>query len=222
MAIKFRDRADCIIDPNGCARIVRNPDLGKPDAVHAVKIGLNKTVENTKLQIEVPVFVILDRCCGIAKEEHIARFNPKEWDAIALKTDSGSCVTLKDALIVYDDESPKKFTSNEAHLDFAGGMEGVDVGVSKEYYSGWVRDIHEVVVSSEVFHLDKETALAYALPTFRKLELERQEKYRLADNSDDCLDEPDPPISDDYEPKLSDFYDDMEELELNTRGDGFD
>ena len=27
---------------------------------------------------------------------------------------------------------------------------------------------------------------------------------------------------DDYEPSLSDFYDDLEELELNTRGDGYD
>jgi len=218
----MRDRADCIIDPNGFARIVRNPDLSSPDAVHAVKIGLNKTIENTKLQIEVPVFVIPDRCCGMAKEEHIARFNPKEWDAIALKTDTGTCVTLKNALIVYNDEDAKKCTGNEAHIDFAGGMEGLDVGVSKEYFSGWVRDIHEVIVSSEVFHFDKELALECSLPTFRKLELERREKYRLADNSDDCLDEPDPQISDDYEPKLSDSYDDLEGLELNTRGDGFD
>lgn len=211
MSEKFRARADCIVDPMGRPRLVqRKYGIARISPVQSVRIGHNEP-KDSSVHVEIPVFIIIDRSCGMAREDHIARFNPRDWDAVASRSAAGFSVTLKNALVAYDDASALQCTSNESHIDFDNGMEGVNVGVTREYLSGWVRDADEVLISAEVFHPDKETSLNAPLPSYHQL----LDEARCSGSwRDDPVDEP--------LPELSDYYDDLGELEINTRGDGYD
>ena len=216
MAIQLRDRADAVFIKNVCPSAIRSPDLDSPDAIHAVKIGLNKTPEDTKLQIEVPVRIILHRGFGgLAAETHIVRFNASEWNEISKVAVDGTIVTLKNAIVVYDDSKPKTIVDTTCHVDFGDGY-GYEDGIRKEYVQGWIRDISSVEVTKDVFSTDESLALSGSFMSAEELEYCQYATCTLDEEylGDDFLD--------DYEPRLSDYYDDMEELELNTRGDGYD
>lgn len=195
MSEKSRDPVDCFIDPKGRIRFVI-PDLLAPYKCRVARIGGEDSEACLDGQIEVPVFIILDRLFETAREEHIVRFTPGHWDEIAKKTDKGCRITLKNAIVVYDDESEVKTASNATHLDFAtpNGISGSDCGISREYHSGWVSDIDEVLVSTSVFQTDEEIELLGSLPTCEELmETARLEKERwlkeLAQKDIDSADE---------------------------------
>lgn len=229
--MKYRyEKADCILETDFGPRLVwrRNDSwnakrVPQEERFAAVRIGEHKPKDSGVL-VEATVSILLDSFPSAAKEYHVVRFTPDDWDYLVegLRLNRGYTLTFKNATIAYDERGEKAIVDMVEHVDFGGpdgGISGSDFGVYKEYVKGWMRSC-DAIVQTYVFDF-VERKNPFELPTsfigFEELLRNHARAQRKTVIVTDCF-------GDSYEemPSLSDFYDDMQELELNTRGDGYD
>ncbi len=165
--------------------------------------------------------VVIDRESD-TREFHRILFSKDQWDELAHSVGANEKVILECCTIGFDPKDEEAVIDTIEHYDFGDGC-GFETGTYKRYIPGVVTNVVSVSIARDL-----------QMPVERsENESQRQSPYARhspVPTYDDLYDEcyPLPPTEedseeyDDYEPKLSDYYDDLEELELNTRGDGYD
>lgn len=161
--------------------------------------------------------IMLDRASG-AREFHTVLFSKGQWDRIANAVHANEKVILEGCTIRFDPNDENVVVDTITHYDFAEGP-GFSTGTYKRYIPGEITDVtsiriaHELKMAESAGNSSDTNANpdCLCLWTFDELYERKYPPY-----------EPENDYYDDDIPSLSDSYDDLEELELNTRGDGFD
>jgi len=151
-----------------------------------------------------------------AREFHKIYFTKDQWDALACVVRTYDKVILEGCTICFDDEDEEVVVDTAKYYDDANG-EGFSTGISHRYIPGVVVEVQAIEIARRLKMPGD--ASQPELPDGLVLSTYGEKIEDIYPSRDPCLDDDG---HDDYEPKLSDFYDDLEELELNTRGDGFD
>ena len=198
-----------------------NPAAMKPAGMlKAVTVGHKAPkMERPYVLVQTYASIMLDRESG-AREFHKVYFTADQWNRIAANVHTDDKVILEGCTIFFDPKDEPVTVDTLKHYDFADGRDGFSTGTFKTYIPGMIADVaaistvHSLRMSDETEGRDEAEEMACPqLPLFDIL-------YNRA------YPPPEPDFEDDdypeYQPPLSEFYDDLEELELNTRGDGFD
>ena len=197
-----------------------DPEKMKPaESLKAVTVG--RKASDTKWQdklVEAYATIMLDRKSD-AREFHKIYFTAEQWDRIAADVHIGEKVILEGCTIRFDPKDEPVVVDTEKDYDYGDGG-GFSTGTFKRYIPGVVTDVADISIARRLQMSDAAEG---------KVE-SRQSPLLVLENFDEMLYEAMSPadIESDYgghdesEPRLSDYYDDLEELELNTRGDGYD
>lgn len=150
-------------------------------------------------------------------ERYLAWFAPAVWDKLAKSVYDDYIVTLKGCIAGSLDKCKTISIGNYKFYVSQGGWILDEKELAPRLYlsssHGWISSCKSIELRHTIdfLRIHPERLI---LPTYddvvdyeRKMEREYE---RMRSEVDD------------YEPSLSDFYDDLEELELNTRGDGYD
>ena len=218
----FRQRkpVDCILDFSGEVSAYRRVCFTRHCmyTYDPVIVGSNKPKCGEWL-IGVSAVVVLNPLIKDAREVHTVLFSPEDWDLLAKALKAGQTCSLKSAIIAYSPYADEVVIDKEDHYDFADGP-GFTESMSHRYRPGYVVSASSLVLSSELDSAQKTNfeAESFGLPTSKDLIID--EKGKESEEQEEVYEE-DWPGPAEPAPSLSDYYDDLEELELNTRGDGF-
>ena len=156
---------DCILEKDISPRIVwKNKDGWNKDRVPQemcfcpVSIGSHKPSVRDDVLVEVTVSILLATFPSIAKEYHVVRLAPKDWDVIVNLYDNRKVLTFKGSAICFDEGLEKTVIDTVAHVDFAGpdgSIGGSEFGIHKEYIKGWVASCRSVELSYEIEFEDR-------------------------------------------------------------------
>lgn len=212
-----REKADCFMELSKPPRLVveygdeLEDEDGLRDAMfRCVQIGNHKS-NTSHMMVEVVVFILLDTYPSDAKEYHVARFYPDDWDKLVDWVHEGYTVILKNSSVAYDRTNDETIIDTIEHWDYAnpdGSIDGTDVGVFKRYVSGWVETCDSIGLSINVnFEKGGHPPKKQILPRFDELRADEREKMKerrvrnlfvssenddnLENSYDDYNDEPD-------------------------------
>ena len=181
--IHRKGRADCIMELSKPFRLVVEQDYGgglelededdlRAAAFRCVQIGNHKS-SISHLMVEVVVFILLDTYPSEAKEYHVARFYPEDWDKLVDWVHEGYTVVLKNSTVAYDRTNNETIINTVEHWDYVnpdGSIDGTEVGVFKRYISGWVEACDSIVLSINVdFEKNSHPPEKLILPRFDEL-----------------------------------------------------
>lgn len=208
---KWGDDSVCTTDPAA---------MKPAETLKAVTIGRKplETQWQDKLML-VYATVMLDRESD-AREFHKIYLTGEQWDRIATAVHTGEKVILEGCTIGFDPKDEPVVVNTEEHYDYGDGG-GFSTGIFKRYIPGVITDVASISISRQLQFADAGEGQGKSdqqprlfLMTFDETLYHTTPEYWCELDEDDGCDE--------SEPRLSDYYDDLEELELNTRGDGYD
>lgn len=210
-------------DDSGCTT---NPSEMKP-ATRLNPVTVSHNVPKTDRQdhlVRAFASITLDRESG-AREFHKVYFTAEQWDKIVSSVHGAvyadEKVILEGCTIGFDPKDKSVEVNTETFYDYGDG-EGFRTGISTGYIPGEITDVASISIARQLQFADagegkgkpdrRPGLFLTTLMSFDEMLFGRE--FPPCEPEDDCYD--------DDVPSLSDYYDDLEELELNTRGDGFD
>jgi len=216
--MRYRDgKADCLLELSKSPRLIM--DLGdgwdidcdsQDGQFKCVQIGNHKS-ESSHMMVEAVVSILLDKFPSEAKEYHVVRFYPKDWDILANLVFDGCSVVLRNSRVAYNKTDKETIIDTIEHWDYAnadGSIEGTECGVFKRYIGGWVEACDLIEISFRVdFKNEGGFPTKLLLPKFNDLLEEDKKKMRgrrmkrlihreeddgeFDEFPDNCYDEPD-------------------------------
>lgn len=148
--LKYRAKADCILDFNGPIWAEEFPTIGFDQLAHVPIRIRNHDSKQGNWLIGMTASIILDTFPSVAKETHVVFFTPEDWDTLIANVHGWYRVVLHDAIVGYKEvERLKKLVNTVEHWDY-GDEYGHEIGVWKEYYVGIVVDAASLEVSYEL------------------------------------------------------------------------
>lgn len=216
--------------------IFEQPVIKPAETNTPVRIGLDDSFSQfPNYLVRAYASIKLDRASD-AKEYHKIFFTAEQWDSIASAVHKNEKVILVESSIYYDPDD------NPVVVDTRGNETTDDdqnaVGVHKKYIPGIITDVPVISIVHR-YHMAFRNGQCKSMPigdlflkSFHELyeecsHVDMNEYTDVAEDDDEVAFYYDKDCDREIywepeEPSLSDYYDDLEELELNTRGDGFD
>lgn len=171
--LKYRAKADCILDFNGPIWAEEFPTIGFDQLAHVPIRIRNHDSKQGNWLIGITTSIILDTYPSVAKETHVVFFTPEDWDALIANVHGWYKVVLHDAIVRYKEvRRLKKLINTVEHWDY-GDEYGHEVGVWKEYYVGIVVDAASLEVSYELSLSNVNKAIGHDLSEYTSGKLVR-------------------------------------------------